>query len=416
MTAPLCGGPIGAVPPVPPSSSDPDARIRSLLPLLAAGAFAGGSGVRLLDPLLPAVAGDFGVSVGAAAALLAAFTVTYGGGQAVTGPLGDRFGKLRVIAAALLLYGLALLGCAAAPDLPALVMLRAVSGAFAGAVIPLAFAWVGDRVPYAERQAVLSRVLTGMVLAQLLTGPIAGIAGGRFGWRAAFLCLGLLALCIGAAVALRLRRAPPERVSTASGGLGLARYLEIARRPAARRLMAVAFAEGACLMGAAFPFVGAFVIEEFGLTAEAAGLLVAGFGLGAFAYTRAAPFLVRRIGERRLVPAGGAVLVMVLLGIALAPHWAMVAALQGVAGLGFYLFHGVLQTRATEALPEARGTAVAAFAMMIFLGQAIGSVVAGAVIAAGGYRLAFALCAAAMVAVTLRTVAALGGTKMGSRG
>jgi predicted MFS family arabinose efflux permease len=400
---------------VPPSPPPPDAAsaraVAPLLPLLAAGAFVGGSGVRLLDPLLPAVAGEFGVTVGAASALLAAFTLTYGGGQALTGPLGDRFGKLRVIAAALLLYGLALLACAAASGMAALVALRALSGAFAGAVIPLAFAWIGDRVPYVQRQATLSRVLTGMVLAQLLTGPIAGVVGGRFGWRAAFLCLGVLALGTGVAVALRLRGQPAEPAAAAGGGLGLARYLEIARRPAARRLMAIAFAEGACLMGAAFPFVGAFAIEEFGLTAEAAGLLVAGFGVGAFAYTRAAPALVRRLGERRLVPAGGAVLVAVLAGYAMAPHWAVVAALQGVAGLGFYLYHGVLQTRATEALPEARGTAVAAFALMLFVGQSVGSVLAGALIAAGGYQLAFALAAAAMAAVTLWTVAALGGRK-----
>jgi predicted MFS family arabinose efflux permease len=53
------------------------------------------------------------------------------------------------------------------------------------------------------------------------------------------------------------------------------------------------------------------------------------------------------------------------------------------------MVHGVLQARATEALPEARGTAVAGFAMALFLGQALGAVVFGAIIAAIGFREAF---------------------------
>ena len=35
----------------------------------------------------------------------------------------------------------------------------------AGAVIPLALAWIGDAVPYAERQATIGRFLTGRVMA-----------------------------------------------------------------------------------------------------------------------------------------------------------------------------------------------------------------------------------------------------------
>jgi MFS family permease len=57
------------------------------------------------------------------------------------------------------------------------------------------------------------------------------------------------------------------------------------------------------------------------------------------------------------------------------------------------MVHGVLQARATEALPEARGTAVAGFAMALFLGQALGAVVFGAIIAAIGFREAFLIAA-----------------------
>nr|WP_255575378.1 MFS transporter [Caldovatus aquaticus] len=358
----------------------------------------------MVEPLLPSLAREFAVSLSGASALVAGFTLTYGAGQIVTGPLGDRFGKLPVIGAALLLYAASLLLCALAPDLAALVALRALSGAVAGAVIPLAFAWVGDSVPYEQRQATLSRVLTGMVLAQLLAGPIAGIAAEMYGWRAAFASLGAVALVVGALV---LRRAAPEPAGAGAGGLGLARHLELLRRPGARRLLVSGGLEGALLVGGAYPFVGSFAIERLGLSTSEAGLLVACFGLGLFAYTRAAPVLVRRLGERRMVAAGGTAQAAALAGLALAPGWEAAAMLLALAGLGFYMLHGVLQARATEAMPEARGTAVAAFALVLFTGQGIGATAFGALIAATDFRLAFGLAAPAAVALAFWTRAGL---------
>jgi predicted MFS family arabinose efflux permease len=160
------------------------ARVAAPIPIfvLALGGFASGSGARLLDPLLPQIADSFGVTVAAASAVIAAFLMAYGLGQMVLGPLGDRLGKLRVVAVALTLYGACVMACAAASGLTALVLLRAASGLFAGAAIPLMMAYLGDVVPYAERQATLGRFLTGMVMAQMLTGPIAGVIGERAGW------------------------------------------------------------------------------------------------------------------------------------------------------------------------------------------------------------------------------------------
>ncbi len=123
--------------------------------------------------------------------------------------------------------------------------------------------------------------------------------------------------------------------------------------------------------------------------------MVAGFGLGAFAYTRSAKRLVAWLGERGLVAAGGAGLVVALLGMAVAPAWWVVALMQLPCGMAFYMFHGVLQARATEALPESRATAVSAFAMALFLGQSVGALAFGAVLHAAGYGAVFAGAAVA---------------------
>jgi predicted MFS family arabinose efflux permease len=235
----------------------------ALLPLLALAGFAAGGGMRLMDPLLPLLAADFGVGVAALAPVVAGFTLAYGAGQLVTGPLGDRYGKVRVAALALVLYGVGLAVSALAWDLSSMVVLRTATGLVAGAVIPLAIAWVGDAVPYAERQATLGRFLTGMVMAQLLVGPASGIVAELAGWRAFFLLLAALALGVGL---LLLRRAPAEPRAANIRGLGLGQYVVLLRAASGRRLLGAAALDGAALFGGAFPFIGAYLIEHFGLS------------------------------------------------------------------------------------------------------------------------------------------------------
>jgi predicted MFS family arabinose efflux permease len=366
----------------------------ALLPLLALAGFAAGGGMRLMDPLLPLLAADFGVGVAAIAPVVAGFTLAYGAGQLVTGPLGDRFGKVRVAAIALVLYGVGLAASALAWDLSSMVVLRTATGLVAGAVIPLAIAWIGDAVPYEDRQATIGRFLTGMVMAQLLAGPVSGMMAELAGWRASFLVLAGLALAVGV---LLLRRAVPEPRAGTVRGLGLSQYGVLLRAAPGRRLMGAAALDGAALFGGAFPFVGAYLIEVFSLSPGQAGLVVAGFGIGAFVYTRLAKRLVARLGEQGLVAAGGALLAVALAGLAAAPSWWVVALLQVPTGMAFYMFHGVLQARATEALPESRATAVSAFAMALFLGQSVGALAFGAVLHAAGYAAVFIVAAVATV-------------------
>ncbi len=369
-------------------------RLALLVPigLLAFASYTTGSGMRLLDPLLPMVAGEFAVPVSGAAWLVAGFLLPYGLGQLGFGPMGDRYGKLRVACLAVLAYGVFTLLSVLAGSLGALTLLRVLAGLAAGAVIPLMIAYLGDVVPYADRQAVLGRFSTGMVMAQLLTGPVAGVLGGVAGWRSAFLLLGVLALAAGGLLVWRLGLPMlTARPQPTGGQRTLEAYAVLLRRRAGRWLVLVAFGNGFLLFGGAFPFVGSYMIEDFGLSTALSGLVVAGFGLGAFGYTRLARRLVGYFGERRLLLRGGIGLALGLGGLALAPSWPFVLALQVWLGLAFYMFHGVLQARATEVLPEARGTAMAGFALSLFLGQSIGSLVFGLGIGLVGYPGAFAL-------------------------
>ena len=60
--------------------------------LMALGAFGVGAGMRVLDPILPMLAAEFGVGLDSVAVLIGGFALAYGLGQLGAGPLGDRLG------------------------------------------------------------------------------------------------------------------------------------------------------------------------------------------------------------------------------------------------------------------------------------------------------------------------------------
>jgi predicted MFS family arabinose efflux permease len=369
--------------------------------LMAFTAFTVGCGMRLLDPLLPMLAREFGVGLGAVAPLIGGFALAYGVGQVAIGPLGDRFGKMRVVAIGMTFYAAAVLASGMAGDLGALLTFRVLAGLACAAVMPLFMAQIGDTVPYGQRQAALGQLLNGMVAAQLLAGPLSGAIADHAGWRSVFLLIGVLAFASTALFVAMLGRPLWQAPAAASRGVGLGGFLRILEKPAGRRLMLGTGLDGMLLFGGAFPFLASLLIERFGLSAAEAGLVTASFGLGSLVYTQTAGRLLARLGERGMVMVGGLGVALALAVFALSPVWWAVAVAQALVGLLFFMLHGVLQARATELLPEARGTAVACFAMSLFLGQSIGAVVFGAVIVLAGFTPAFLGAALAVVALSL---------------
>jgi predicted MFS family arabinose efflux permease len=366
--------------------------------LLAAAAFVSAGSMRVIDPVLHLIATDFGATVAQASVLIAAFALPYGVMQIAFGPLGDRYGKLPVMCCALVAFALASASCALAWSLNALVLLRGATGMAAAGIIPLCLAYIGDHTDYAVRQATIAKFLTGIVLAQVLAAPLGGIIGEFFGWRPLFLGTGAVAL-VAATLLWRARKTAPERPG-AGGRLSLRPYAVVLSRPAGRFVVLAALADGAALFGPT-PFLGAFLHEQHGLSYARVGLVLALIGVGSFAYTRLATRLVARFGERGLVSIGGTAIAASYAVIGLVPSWHWAAGLIALLGGAFFMLHGTMQARATEAAPEARATAVALFAMALFLGQSVGAVAIGAMIGVAGYAAGFALAAAGVAALTL---------------
>ncbi|HUN93841.1 MAG TPA: MFS transporter [Burkholderiaceae bacterium] len=369
------------------TATPPSALPRGAIACLATAAFGSGLSLRVNDALLPHLAREFGVSLGVASQVISLFAIAYGLAQLVFGPVGDRYGKYRVVGWAASACSLAALGCAAAPGLDALRGARLLAGATAAAIIPLSMAWIGDVVPYERRQPVLARFLIGQI-AGLSTGVwLGGFAADLGSWRAPYAVIAVLFAATSFAL-LRLQPRLPEHARAVRPATGdairhtVTEFAAVLSRPWARAVLALVFLEGMCLYGP-FAFVATHVHQVFGLSLSAAGAIVMLFGLGGFAFALLSGMFVARLGEVGLAAWGGAGMVLALLTIAFAPAWGWAVGGCLLLGLGFYMMHNTLQVHATQMAPERRGAAVSAFAACFFLGQSTGVSLAG--IAVGRY-------------------------------
>jgi YNFM family putative membrane transporter len=385
-----------------PSSSFPVPSQTRAIVLLALAAFASQAMVRCADSLLPQIAAEFGTSVGVASVVVSAYAFMHGSIQLVIGPVGDRVGKYLAIAIACACASVIVLACGLARSLSELTLARLASGATAAWVIPLGMAFIGDVVPYARRQQVLARYLSGTITGLLFGQAAGGILGDLLGWRTMFFVLaGLFAL---SSVALfreftvnPMTRPPrPEHRS-----LGVVEgYRLVLANPWARIVMLAVFLEAAFVFGA-FAYVGADLHLRFALSFTLVGLTVASFGLGGLIYAGFVEQFVNRFGQIGLAANGGLILGLAYLVLALAPVWWLAPVGTTLVGLGFYMLHNTLQTNATQMSPEVRGTAVSLFSAALYIGQTVGVAVVAPIVDRTGAPAAFVAAAIVLPALGL---------------
>jgi putative MFS transporter len=126
-------------------------------------------------------------------------------GSFLTGFLGDRFGRRFTYQANLIIFGLASIVSAFAPNMPTLILLRGIMGIGLGAELVAGYAAMTEFLPPQARGRWCG-ILNAVVVTSL---PISALASAlfipRFGWRIMFVIGG-----IGALVVWYLRKSMPE--------------------------------------------------------------------------------------------------------------------------------------------------------------------------------------------------------------
>jgi predicted MFS family arabinose efflux permease len=353
-----------------------DHRLPPALNIIALATFAASLSARALDPVLPHVADDFGVSIATAASFAAVFAFTFAIVQPVLGAAADLFGKARLMIVCLVLLGLANILGAISTSFPLLFATRILAGVGSGGVFPIALGLTSDLVGPEKRQVAIGRTLAGAMTGNLLGASASGIIGDFLGWRGVLAVLGCLVVLASVAVAAgfkgaALARAPKTNLSALRHG-----YRTIFTNPNARICYSAVFIEGCCVLGL-FPYVAAFLFELGETSLLIAGIVIAGFAVGGLLYTMTVSRFLPRIGVNGMMITGAALVALQLAAIAFGPGWKIQALCMLLMGWGFYMIHGCLQVFASELSAEARASALSLHSFFFFMGQTVGPIAYG---------------------------------------
>lgn len=311
---------------------------------------------------LPGLSTAFDVPASTVQLTLSLFVIGFGGAQLIIGPLSDRFGRRPVLLGGLALYVAASALCGLSQSIGMLIAARFLQALGCCAAVIVARAIVRDAYDPAHSMRVVARASTWLSLAPTF-GPILGsYLQVNFGWRAAFVALGLLSAGVMALSAVRLPETNlhKDRRATELSGL-LANYRIVL---GAREFWAHAL-PGALSYGAIFSFISgsSFVlIRVLNVPTEWFGYCFA-FGVsGYMTGTIVCRRLLGTLGVRRTFRLGSALSLATGIGFLLAvsadvAHWSLMLfamfLTMGAHGINF----PIAQSGAVTPFPKQAGTA-----------------------------------------------------------
>jgi MFS transporter, DHA1 family, multidrug resistance protein len=328
-------------------------------------------------------------------------------GQIFYGPISDRLGRRPVLLAALVVYALATIGCAAARSIDALIALRFLQALGGAGAIVLARAVVRDLYSgvRAGRELSLMGAITGV--APIVAPVIGGGLQTFFGWRATFALLVICALVIGATAARLLPETLRERPKTAFS----LREMAVLYRSVA---MHSGFLANLAILTASFVGLfawisGAPVVMQsavYGLSPFAFGVT---FAVGAAGYvlgTLLASRIVIRFGLDRLIGVGtaamacGGLLMALVVALALSHVlWFVGAMTLYLAGIGFAL--PSTMAGALTPFPDRAGTASSVMGLVQQSGAAITAAAVGAYLGHSAWPVAAVVAAMGCVSFAI---------------
>lgn len=320
-------------------------------------------------PLLIDIAKDLNISIGSAAISVTAYMLSFGFFTIIFGPLGDRFGKTKVIKIAA--FGTAIFSClgALAFDLKSLVMVRAINGAFGAGIFPVTMALIGESFDDSNRQNAIGKVMGMMFLGGASATAIGGGLAYIGSWRTVYLVYGI-AEFITALVMLKILEKSDGVIDKLNYGKV---YGEALGNKQLVKIVSIIFFVGFSVFGS-FTYSGEFVKNVTGHNIFIVGLILSIFGVSTVVGGRKAGVIRQKIGKKFLLFAGilGSVSLMVL---SLSNSTILIAVTLFGFGLAFVLFQSTLVNTAQQIMPKLRGTAMSLASFNMFVGGGIGTLV-----------------------------------------
>ncbi|MDB5731067.1 MAG: major facilitator superfamily 1 [Variovorax sp.] len=357
------------------SRSPADRRLLHAVLALGVGGFSIGTGEFVIMGLLPEVAQDIGVSIPQAGHVISAYALGVVLGAPALAVLAAGWGRRALLIALIAAYALANIGSALAPGYLSLNALRFVSGLPHGTYFGVAALVAASLAPPGKRASAVGLVMLGLTGATLAGVPIASALGQHFGWRAAFVFVGLIAALAAALIRVGVPHIPADR------GASPWRELQALRNKHVWLTLGIG-AIGFGGMFAVFSYIKPTLIEVSGLPLARVPLVLALFGAGMVVGN----IVGSRLADKSLMRTIGGVLlwsVLVLGTFAFAAEQVATAVVSTFL-LGTVVAIGpALQIRLMDVAGEAQTLAAALNHSAFNLANALGAWLGGVAISAG---------------------------------
>lgn len=373
MSAPLSSS---VTPPSQATDDRTDDRtlLRAVL-ALGVGGFSIGTGEFVIMGLLPEVARDIGVSIPQAGHVISAYALGVVVGAPVLAVLAANWGRRALLMALMVVYALGNFASALAPGYASLSAMRLLTGLPHGTYFGVAALVAAALAPPGRRARAVGWVMLGLTTATLVGVPIAAALGEHFGWRAAFVFVGLIAVAAVVMVRLWVPAMPASHGASPLRELGA-----LARKQVWFTLGIGAIGFGG--MFAVFSYIKPTLIEVAGMPPVLMPFVLSLFGLGMVAGN----IVGSRMADKALMPTVGKVLLWSIVVLALfvpAAHHPVSAAFATFF-LGTLVAIGpALQIRLMDVAGEAQTLAAALNHSAFNAANALGAWLGGVGIAAG---------------------------------
>jgi MFS transporter, DHA1 family, inner membrane transport protein len=322
-------------------------------------------------------------------------------GSPLTAWLTSRIERHRLLTATLAVLALSNAASAFAPDYASLLVIRLIMLAVGALYTPQAAGTAALIVPAEKRGSTIAYVFLGWSLAAAVGLPLITFIASRYGWRAAYGGIGIAGCVSCLLLAWRL-----------PGGLigvpvDLKTWTDLGRNPMIGLLLLVTTLQ----MSGQFvvlTFMGPLLTKLTLASPDAVGLVFAFYGVFGFIGIVIATRIVDSWGPYKTSLLFTSLMLIGLAGWALtAGIYPLMAGSVAIWGLGFASTNSMQQVRLVTAAPALASASVSLNTSVLYVGQAVGSAIGGALYVRGWFEGA-GYVAVAFVALALTAVISSG--------
>lgn len=328
-----------------------------------------------VQPILPVLSQDFGISPAESSLSLSVSTGLLAIGLMFTGPLSDAIGRKSVMVVALLLAAICTLICAFMTSWQGILLMRALIGLSLSGVAAVGMTYLSEEIHPSFVAFSMGLYISGNSIGGMSGRLVTGVLTDLFSWRVSLAVIGLFAL----AAACMFWRILPESKHFRASSLRPRTLLINFRLHWHDKGLPLLFAEGFLLMGSfvtMFNYIGyRLLADPYHLSQAIVGLLSVVYLTGSYSSPKAGA-MTSRFGRGPVLLASTLIMLIGILITALAPVAVIFIGMM-LFTAGFFAAHSVASSWIGRRARRAKGQASSLYLFCYYVGSSVAGTLGG---------------------------------------